>query len=97
MNGVMPDPTEYWFVEKLAWHETTKRGDYVIAFRRYQEIFAPLVAGKQKAALQFGNTFAPKSKLWLFVRNQLIKLLRIPWAADIAIARTPGQSLTAQY
>ena len=60
-------------------------GDYAQAFARYQELFAPFVQGKQKAALRFAGFFAPKSKLSLFVRNQVMNLLRIRWVADRAI------------
>jgi 2-polyprenyl-6-methoxyphenol hydroxylase-like FAD-dependent oxidoreductase len=69
-------------------------GDYASAFRRYQEIFAPFVAAKQTAALQFGSTFAPKSEFSLFVRNQLMKLLRVPVVANIAFGRTLKDNLS---
>lgn len=61
-------------------------GDYALAFARYQDLFAPFVLGKQKAALRFAGFFAPKSKMSLFIRNQVINLLRIPWVADLSIA-----------
>ena len=62
------------------------KGDYPSAFARYEQLFAPFVRGKQKAALRFAGFFAPKSRGSLFVRNQLMNLLRIPWFADFAIA-----------
>jgi 2-polyprenyl-6-methoxyphenol hydroxylase-like FAD-dependent oxidoreductase len=62
------------------------KGDYVQAFARYQHLFAPFVQRKQKAALRFAGFFAPKSSASLFVRNLVMNLLRIPWAADFAIA-----------
>ena len=61
------------------------QGDYAQAFRRYQDLFAPFVLKKQKAALGFAGAFAPKSKLSLFLRNQIFKLLTIPWVADLAV------------
>jgi 2-polyprenyl-6-methoxyphenol hydroxylase-like FAD-dependent oxidoreductase len=61
-------------------------GDYAQAFARYQQLFAPFVQGKQKAALRFAGFFAPKSKASLFIRNQVMDLLRIPWIADFAVA-----------
>lgn len=61
-------------------------GDHVQAFARYQRLFAPFVQGKQKAALRFAGFFAPKSKAALFVRNQVMNLLRIPWVADLTVA-----------
>ena len=60
-------------------------GDYAQAFARYQELFAPFVQGKQKAALRFAGFFAPKSKMSLFLRNQVMNLLQIRWVADRAI------------
>ncbi|MGA9667734.1 MAG: FAD-binding domain [Terracidiphilus sp.] len=61
------------------------RGDYAAAFRRYQELFGPFVAAKQKAALRFAGAFAPKSELSLLLRNQLFRLMTIPWIADLAV------------
>jgi 2-polyprenyl-6-methoxyphenol hydroxylase-like FAD-dependent oxidoreductase len=63
------------------------RGDYIKAFRGYQDRFGPFVLGKQKAALRFAGSFAPKSKLTLFLRNQLFKLMAIRWIADLAVGR----------
>jgi 2-polyprenyl-6-methoxyphenol hydroxylase-like FAD-dependent oxidoreductase len=60
-------------------------GDYAQAFARYQELFAPFVQGKQKAALRLAGFFAPKSKMSLFFRNQVMNLLQIRWVADRAI------------
>jgi 2-polyprenyl-6-methoxyphenol hydroxylase-like FAD-dependent oxidoreductase len=62
-------------------------GDYATAFRRYQDLFAPFVFSKQKAALRFAGTFAPKSKWALFLRNQIFNLLAVPWIADFAVGR----------
>jgi 2-polyprenyl-6-methoxyphenol hydroxylase-like FAD-dependent oxidoreductase len=62
------------------------RRDYAQAFARYQQLFAPFVQGKQKAALRFAGFFAPKSKASLLFRNQVMNLLRIPLVADFAVA-----------
>ena len=62
-------------------------GAYTQAFRRYQDLFGPFVFKKQKAALRFAGAFAPKSKFALFLRNQIFKLLAIPWIADLAVGR----------
>jgi 2-polyprenyl-6-methoxyphenol hydroxylase-like FAD-dependent oxidoreductase len=63
------------------------KGDYAEAFSRYQRLFAPFVAQKQKAALRFAGSFAPHSRLSLILRNQIMNLMRIPWIADLAIGR----------
>jgi len=69
-------------------------GDHVQAFDRYQKLFAPFVQAKQKAALRFAGFFAPKSKAALFVRNQAMNLLRIPWVANFTIAGEITDKLT---
>ena len=62
-------------------------GDYAAAFRRYQELFGPFVLAKQKAALRFAGSFAPKSEFSLFLRNQIFRLMAIRWIADLAVGR----------
>ncbi len=42
---------------------------------------------KQKGALRFAGFFAPKSKLALFARNQIMNLMRLPWIAELAMGR----------
>jgi 2-polyprenyl-6-methoxyphenol hydroxylase-like FAD-dependent oxidoreductase len=63
------------------------RGDYATAFAKYQERFAPFVLNKQKAALRFAGAFAPKSNFTMFLRNQIMNLMRIPWFTEIAVGR----------
>ena len=63
------------------------KGNHAEAFCRYQQLFAPFVVPKQKAALRFAGSFAPHSRLSLIVRNQIMNLMRIPWIADLAIGR----------
>ncbi|MGA7792750.1 MAG: FAD-binding domain [Candidatus Acidiferrales bacterium] len=62
-------------------------GDYASAFERYQNLFAPFVLAKQKAALRFAGAFAPKSKFGLFLRNRIFNLMAIPWVADLVAGR----------
>jgi 2-polyprenyl-6-methoxyphenol hydroxylase-like FAD-dependent oxidoreductase len=71
----------------LAGELSHNRGNYQRAFASYQDQFAPFVLEKQKAALRLAGFFAPKSPTALFLRNQLINLLTIPWVADFAVAR----------
>jgi 2-polyprenyl-6-methoxyphenol hydroxylase-like FAD-dependent oxidoreductase len=63
------------------------KGDYAEAFARYQSLFGPFVREKQKAALRFAGFFAPKSNFSLFLRNQVMKLLDVPWIADLTVGR----------
>lgn len=69
----------------LAGELRNSRADYAHAFRRYQDLFGPLVLKKQEAALRFAGYFAPGSKLALCVRNQIMNLMRIPWFADLVV------------
>jgi 2-polyprenyl-6-methoxyphenol hydroxylase-like FAD-dependent oxidoreductase len=55
------------------------------AFQRYEQILRPLIATKQKAAAQFAGSFAPKSRLGLFVRNQVTKTLALPFVAKLVL------------
>ena len=60
-------------------------GNHDEAFQPYESLFAPFVGDKQKAALRLAGFFAPKSRVSLFVRNQLMNLLTIPWVSDVVL------------
>jgi len=62
-------------------------GDHAVAFSRYERLFGPFVLNKQKAATRFASSFAPKSKFSMFLRNQIMNLMRIGWVADLAVGR----------
>ncbi len=70
------------------------QGDYALAFRRYQELFGPFVLKKQQAALRFAGYFAPRSKLSLWVRNQMMNLMRIHWIADLVVGGDIADKIT---
>ena len=63
-------------------------GNYASAFARYQELFAPFVLDKQKGALGFASAFAPQSRFAIFLRNQIMNLLRVPLIANLFMARS---------
>ncbi len=63
------------------------QGNYAQAFSRYEERFGPFVFKKQKAALRFAGSFAPKSRFSMFLRNQIFNLLRIGWIANLVVGR----------
>ena len=44
-------------------------GDYKAAFHRYEELLRPYIVGKQKAAVRFASSFAPKTRLGLAIRH----------------------------
>jgi 2-polyprenyl-6-methoxyphenol hydroxylase-like FAD-dependent oxidoreductase len=68
--------------------------DYAAAFARYQERYESFVLQKQKGALHFAGVFAPKSKFSMFIRNQVMNLLKIPLVADLAAGRELGDNFT---
>ena len=60
-------------------------GDHRTAFRRYQDLFLPFIRRKQRAAERFARSFVPRTKLGIFVRNQLTRLMAIPPVARLTI------------
>jgi len=68
--------------------------DYARGFARYEEIFGPFVANKQKAALRFSSTFAPSSKFSLWMRNQVMNLMKIQWVADRVVGAGLADKIT---
>jgi 2-polyprenyl-6-methoxyphenol hydroxylase-like FAD-dependent oxidoreductase len=68
-------------------------GDHALAFAKYQDRYEAFVRNKQKGALRFASAFAPKSKFSMFIRNQVMNLLRIPWVADLAAGRELADNL----
>lgn len=71
----------------LAGEHHRAKGNCTEAFERYQALLRPFVSLKQKAALRFAGFFAPKSTFALFLRNQILRLMAIPWVADLAVGR----------
>jgi 2-polyprenyl-6-methoxyphenol hydroxylase-like FAD-dependent oxidoreductase len=62
-------------------------GDHEAAFARYQERLGALIAGKQHAAIRLAPFFAPKSRFGVFVRNEIMKLMAIPFVTELAVGR----------
>lgn len=71
----------------LAGELAAAEGHYQQAFERYERRLREFMDGKQKAAEQFAGSFAPKTQLGLFVRNQLSRALRFPRIANLLIGR----------
>jgi 2-polyprenyl-6-methoxyphenol hydroxylase-like FAD-dependent oxidoreductase len=76
----------------LAGELAASRGQYQLAFRHYERMLRPFIDSKQKAA--FATTFVPRTRLGLFVRNQLTKALRFPAVANVLIGRDLIDRLT---
>jgi 2-polyprenyl-6-methoxyphenol hydroxylase-like FAD-dependent oxidoreductase len=62
-------------------------GDYGTAFARYQERLGALILSKQKAAVRLSSFFAPKSRFGMFLRNQVMKVMAIPFVIELAVGR----------
>ena len=62
-------------------------GNHEAAFARYQERLGAFIAGKQQAAIKLAPFFAPKSRFGLFLRNQIMKLMAIPFVTEFAVGR----------
>ena len=68
--------------------------DYRAAFAKYQKQFGPFVQRKQRSALKFAGTFAPRSKFSMAVRNAVMNLLQVGWIADMVIGRDLGDDFS---
>lgn len=62
------------------------------AFERYEQQLRPFVTGKQDAAVKLSGSFAPKTDLGIFFRNQVTKAFKLPFVAKLAM----GPSLVDQ-
>ncbi|MGA8444125.1 MAG: FAD-binding domain [Roseiarcus sp.] len=63
------------------------------AFANYEALLRPFIDRKQKGAERFSAAFAPKTRLGLFVRNQVVKACAIPGLAKFALSRDIADSL----
>ena len=78
----------------LAGELAKSKGGYEVAFRRYENLLRPFMEEKQQAARTFASAFAPKTSFGLFVRNQVMKALRVPGLAKLTIGRGITDRLT---
>lgn len=62
-------------------------GRHEVAFARYEERLHGMIARKQRAARRFAPFFAPGSRSGMFMRNQIMKLMGIPFVAELAVGR----------
>ncbi len=64
------------------------RGDYAAAFARYEQRLMPFLARKQRTAVKFASSFAPRTSLGIGFRDLVTHLLRVPLVADWVIGRS---------
>jgi 2-polyprenyl-6-methoxyphenol hydroxylase-like FAD-dependent oxidoreductase len=68
--------------------ELARASDHCEAFSRYEERLAPLLLSKQDAALGLGPAFAPTNRFQLLLRNTVMRLMRLPKVADLAMRKS---------
>lgn len=69
-------------------------GDHEVAFARYEQRLRDFIAAKQKGALKFASFFAPRSRFGIFLGDQIMKLMSIPFVADLAVGREIRDDIT---
>ena len=54
-------------------------GEMAQAFRNYEHLLHPFIAGKQRSARQFASSFVPGTEAGIVLRNALTRLFSIPF------------------
>jgi 2-polyprenyl-6-methoxyphenol hydroxylase-like FAD-dependent oxidoreductase len=72
----------------LAGELAAAHGRYPIAFERQEQVLRSFIDGKQVAAERFAGAFAPRTRLGLWLRNQVTKALSFPLVAELVIGRS---------
>jgi 2-polyprenyl-6-methoxyphenol hydroxylase-like FAD-dependent oxidoreductase len=62
-------------------------GQHDIAFANYEKLLRGFVEKKQRGAERFASSFAPKTQLGLFFRNQVTRAAAIPGLARLTFGR----------
>jgi hypothetical protein len=62
-------------------------GQHEIAFANYEKLLRGFVEKKQQGAERFASAFAPKTRLGLFFRDQVIRAVAIPRLARLTFGR----------
>jgi 2-polyprenyl-6-methoxyphenol hydroxylase-like FAD-dependent oxidoreductase len=63
------------------------RGDYRVAFKRFQTCLMPFLRRKQESASKLATSFVPKTALGISFRNVVTRLRGIPLVSDFFIGR----------
>lgn len=72
----------------LAGELNTCGGDVSAAFARYEARLMSFVRKKQAAAAKFASSFAPRTSAGIFFRNQVTRLMGVPFIAELVIGRS---------
>lgn len=68
-------------------------GDYITAFKNYENIFKPFMQRKQKIAQNFAKSLVPKSKLGIWWRNTITNLMSLPVFSKLLIRQFMDDNL----
>jgi 2-polyprenyl-6-methoxyphenol hydroxylase-like FAD-dependent oxidoreductase len=68
-------------------------GDHEAAFARYHDRLYDFLATKQRAATRLAPFFAPESRFGMFMRDQVMKLMSIPFVSKLAVGREMRDSI----
>jgi 2-polyprenyl-6-methoxyphenol hydroxylase-like FAD-dependent oxidoreductase len=63
------------------------QGDHALGLRCYEQRLRPFIEGKQRSAVRYGSWFAPQTRLGLFVRNQITRMMSLPVIGSLMIER----------
>jgi 2-polyprenyl-6-methoxyphenol hydroxylase-like FAD-dependent oxidoreductase len=58
------------------------------ALGRYEQLLRAFISGKQDAAVKMAGSFTPRTRLGLFLRNQITKAFAVPLVAKMAMGST---------
>ena len=64
------------------------QGNYGRAFAAYEQQLRPMIEEKQDAALRLDSAFAPANRRQLWLRNATLRLMGIPFVANLAMGRS---------
>jgi 2-polyprenyl-6-methoxyphenol hydroxylase-like FAD-dependent oxidoreductase len=53
--------------------------------QQYEHCLRSFIMGKQEATERFAHSFAPQTRLGLFLRNQITKVSAMPFVAKLAL------------
>jgi 2-polyprenyl-6-methoxyphenol hydroxylase-like FAD-dependent oxidoreductase len=62
-------------------------GDYMMAYRAYEQRFRAFIERKQRSAQEFATSFTPKTRLRLFVRDLVLRLTALPLVSNSLMRR----------
>jgi 2-polyprenyl-6-methoxyphenol hydroxylase-like FAD-dependent oxidoreductase len=72
----------YVMAGEIARHD----GDHAVAFAAYERRLRPFVEGKQRAARAFAGSFAPRTALGVWLRNQATRLMAVPGVPNLLMS-----------